>query len=242
MQHSTAVMQLSVQKVGLVLSESNGVAIIETCQLIRNQSGNRDATQTSSGVDVRRLQMMENMIRTTQQQTINLQNTLVREFEAHSTILRRMERLQRRMYAVPARATRVVGEKTVIEDVGEGENHRVNGGMQNNNRANGSNIVKKDLLSSCPKDLHILWREYQFGLDGRKPAKQFTSAERGLVSSIYSKRHKVWKLIDELIHKRGEDYRVVIDSIYAAYGHVSVTDIIKNIQRDEKTGGHPNLR
>lgn len=229
-----------VQKVGLVLSESNGVAIIETCQLIRNQSGNRDVTQMSSGVDARRLQMMENMMRTMQQSTINIQNTLVHEFEAHSTILRRMERLQRRMFAVPARATRVGGEKTAIEDVGQGENPRANDGRQDNNR--GSKVVKKDLLSSCPKDLNILWREYQFGLGGRKPAKQFTSAERGLVSSIYSKRHKVWKLIEELIHKRGEDYRIIIDSIYAAYGHVSVTDIIKNIQRDEKTGGHPNLR
>ena len=63
-----------------------------------------------------------------------------------------------------------------------------------------------------------------------------------MVSSVYSKRHKVWKLIQDLINKRNEDSRVVIDSVYAAYGNVSVTKIFKNIQRDEKTGGHPNLR
>lgn len=232
-----------VQKVGLVLSESNGVAVIETCELVRNQSGNRAATHTSSGVDVRRLQMMENMMRTMQHNTINLQNTLVREFEAQSTILRRMERLQRRIFAVPARATRVGGEKTVTEDVEEGENHHANDGRQDKtNRADGSKVVKKDLLSSCPKDLNILWKEYQFGIDGRKPARLLTSVERGLVSSVYSKRHKVWKLIEDLINRRGEDYRIIIDSIYAAYGNVSVTQIIKNIQRDERTGGHPNLR
>jgi hypothetical protein len=97
-------------------------------------------------------------------------------------------------------------------------------------------------LSKCPKDLFILWKEYEFGLEGRKPAKLFTSVEKGMVSSVYSKRHKVWKLIQDLINKRNEDSRVVIDSIYAAYGNVSVTKIFKNIQRDEKTGGHPNLR
>ena len=70
----------------------------------------------------------------------------------------------------------------------------------------------------------------------------FTLVEKGMVSSVYSKRHKVWKLIQDLINKRNEDSRVVIDSIYAAYGNVSVTKIFKNIQRDEKTGGHPNLR
>ena len=223
--------QNPVQKVRLVLRESNGVAIIETCQLLRNQSENGEISRIT-GVDNRRMQIMENMLHALKQNVINLQNTLVHEFEAQSAMLRKMERLQQRMYAIPARAVRVGGEKTVIEVVGEGEDGRIDGGQ----------VVKQDLLSKCPKDLYVLWGEYQFGLNGRKPARQFTSAEKGKISSIYSKQNKVWKLIQNLIHKLNEDYRVIIDSIYSAYGHVSVTEIIKNIQRDEKTGGHPNLR
>jgi hypothetical protein len=30
-----------------------------------------------------------------------------------------------------------------------------------------------------PKTLHDLWNEYHFGIGGLKPAKDFTSAERG---------------------------------------------------------------
>jgi hypothetical protein len=33
-------------------------------------------------------------------------------------------------------------------------------------------------LSSQPRDLITLWREYQFGLNGRKAARQFTTQER----------------------------------------------------------------
>lgn len=222
-----------VQKVRLVLSESNGVAIIERCPLLHNQSENGERALISSGIDSRRLQAIENVLHVIQQNAINLQNTIVHEFEAHATILRRMDRLQKRMAAIPARAIRVGQAKTVVENEDERDDDRTNEGNVG---------ASRDLLSRHPKDLHVLWREYQFGLDGRKPARQFTSVEKGKVSSVYSKRNKVWKLIDGLIRRRNEDYRVIIDSIYAVYGHISVTDIIKKIQRDEKNGGHPNLR
>ena len=37
-------------------------------------------------------------------------------------------------------------------------------------------------LSKRPKDLNQLWREYQFGIAGRAPAKDFTPAQRGAVA------------------------------------------------------------
>jgi hypothetical protein len=34
-------------------------------------------------------------------------------------------------------------------------------------------------LSSRPKDLYVLWKEYEFGIGGRKASKDFTYRERG---------------------------------------------------------------
>jgi hypothetical protein len=34
-------------------------------------------------------------------------------------------------------------------------------------------------LSKCPKNLYILWEEYELGLHGWKPAKRLTTRERG---------------------------------------------------------------
>lgn len=95
------------------------------------------------------------------------------------------------------------------------------------------------LVSKSKGPLHTLARVHR--LSDCKPARLFTSIEKGKVSSIYNKCKKVWKLIQGLINKRSKDYQIICDAIYAAYGHESVTTIIKNIQRDGKTGSHPNL-
>jgi hypothetical protein len=221
-----------VRKVGLILRESNGIAIIESCGVSpSNDQNTATATATVHDITRQRLQMVERKVDNLTQSVANLHNTVTQEFADNAMLLRKMDRLQRRMAAVPAvRRQGKTSNDAVLEG---GEELPPNGPRP---------IVRRDLLSKCPKDLFILWKEYEFSLEGRKPAKLFTSVEKGMVSSVYSKRHKVWKLIQDLINKRNEDSRVVIDSIYAAYGNVSVTKIFKNIQRDEKTGGHPNLR
>eukprot|EP00957_Ditylum_brightwellii_P188464 14347729-Ditylum_brightwellii.AAC.1 len=33
-------------------------------------------------------------------------------------------------------------------------------------------------LSKCPRDLHVLWHEYKFGIGGQKPAKDFSPSEQ----------------------------------------------------------------
>eukprot|EP00957_Ditylum_brightwellii_P061902 4697549-Ditylum_brightwellii.AAC.1 len=35
------------------------------------------------------------------------------------------------------------------------------------------------ILSKCPRDLHVLRNKYEFGIGGRKAAKNFSSGERG---------------------------------------------------------------
>ena len=43
-------------------------------------------------------------------------------------------------------------------------------------------------LSKCPRNLHELWKEYEFGSGGFTAAKDFTEKERGANKSKYYRR------------------------------------------------------
>jgi hypothetical protein len=96
-------------------------------------------------------------------------------------------------------------------------------------------------LSPRPRNLHILWQEYEFGLGGRKPARQFTAIERGRVKFKYCRRKVVWDIIDRMV-RGGFTAQVAIDKIYVVYGHITVTQIINLMRTDAIGGGHPELR
>ena len=84
----------------------------------------------------------------------------------------------------------------------------------------------------------MLWDEWEFGCGGRKAAKNFTSRERGASRSIYSFRRGFWDLCCTLI-ARGHTRSTAIDEIYRVYGRgLSVTQILRQINRDKKEGGH----
>ena len=96
-------------------------------------------------------------------------------------------------------------------------------------------------LSKCPKTLHDLWREYEFGFAGYKAAKDFTSRERGADKCKYYRRNVFWKKVNELV-LAGHSADEACDLIYRAYGQSSsVTSILKGMIRDKKTGGHASL-
>jgi len=75
-----------------------------------------------------------------------------------------------------------------------------------------------------PRDLYQLWNEYEFGLGGRKPARQFTAVERGAVKCSYSRRKIVWDAIDRMV-RSGATAQVAIDRIYGVYGRLNVSAI-----------------
>ncbi len=56
--------------------------------------------------------------------------------------------------------------------------------------------INAAVLVQNPKTLMELWREYKFGIEGRKPAEQFTTAERnnrvGGINQKYYRRNVVW--------------------------------------------------
>lgn len=102
-------------------------------------------------------------------------------------------------------------------------------------------------LAKTPRTLAELWEEYQFGIGNRKPAKDFTSQERGNrrngLKQKYYRRKFVWWTIEELM-ARGDSRDAAIHKIRSAYGfRCSVTTIINKLIDDHKNGGngHPNL-
>jgi hypothetical protein len=101
-------------------------------------------------------------------------------------------------------------------------------------------VVLETRLMKCPKTLHDLWKEYEFGFHGYKPAKDWTATERGRDKFKYYRRNVVWKKICELV-RGGYTAERACDKIYSVYGHSStVTAIIKQLVKDK--GRHPELR
>ncbi|KAL7540543.1 hypothetical protein ACHAWF_008540 [Thalassiosira exigua] len=101
-------------------------------------------------------------------------------------------------------------------------------------------------LCDRPSSLMMLWQEYKVGVNGNKPAEQFTRAEKADRTNgtrqKYHDRRNIWKLIEKLV-KDGFTAEVAINKIHQVYGYnTSITKIIKGIVADKKRGGHPNLK
>jgi Transcriptional activator of glycolytic enzymes len=102
-------------------------------------------------------------------------------------------------------------------------------------------------LSPTPRTLAELWEEYQFGIGGRKPAKDWSSTERGNtrqgIKQKYYRRKMVWLTMEKLM-ATGMSRDAAINKIRQAYGwRCSVTQIINFIIANHQNGGHghPNL-
>jgi len=105
-----------------------------------------------------------------------------------------------------------------------------------------SHMVLEPRLTRCPRSLHDLWKEYAFGFSGFKPAKDWTSRERGADRFNYYRRNVFWMQVVMMV-RSGYSAERACDKIYSVYGPgLSVTKIIKAMIRDKKNGGHPALR
>ncbi|KAL3763929.1 LOW QUALITY PROTEIN: hypothetical protein ACHAW5_008367 [Stephanodiscus triporus] len=67
--------------------------------------------------------------------------------------------------------------------------------------ANESQAVMPANLCKCPKNLYVLWAEFESGVGGNKPARLFTASERGKVKFKYCRRKIVWDVIDNLVRR-----------------------------------------
>ena len=102
------------------------------------------------------------------------------------------------------------------------------------------------------RDLMVLWNEWEYGVGGRKPAKDWTAQERGgggdkKVKQMYHRRKNIWRIQLLLINK-GRSIQSANALIERTYGaRLSLTAISQAIARDRQTykddgGLHPNFR
>lgn len=109
-------------------------------------------------------------------------------------------------------------------------------------------MPRAELCPTMPVSLHLLWEEYTVGVDGRKPAKQFTKGEINVnkpMATRYCRRNNVWQCIQRLMDT-GLSAEVAIDRIYNVYGYLSSpSKIIKEMVADKgkyhHDGFHPGL-
>jgi hypothetical protein len=98
--------------------------------------------------------------------------------------------------------------------------------------ANRNHIPYQSTLSPSPRNIHLLWLEYETGIAGRKPAQDFTREERGRVKHKYHRRKVVWDCESRLI-RGGLTSEEASDRIYQVYGaSTTVTTIINHVKRD----------
>lgn len=85
-----------------------------------------------------------------------------------------------------------------------------------------------------PRNLFVLWDEYEHGIGNNRAARLFSAADRRLKGNRdkFQRRKVVWNCIAELVAS-GITARVAIDRIYQVYGvKTTVTEIINRLQRD----------
>ena len=104
--------------------------------------------------------------------------------------------------------------------------------------------TKPPLLSRNPRTLSLLWDEWQVGLNGHKPASQFTDSERGGENkNRYTFRKPFWRCMCRLI-RNGLDKATAIQRIEQTYGVMSLTNTLRAMRQHEgpNKDGHHALR
>ena len=91
---------------------------------------------------------------------------------------------------------------------GDNEQHDEPGGEDN-----ARPVVSGQKLSNRPGDLYVLWREYALGVNGGKPARDYSPSERGANRYAYSRRKKIWNAICSLTTRDTLPIRQLIRSM-----------------------------
>lgn len=96
-------------------------------------------------------------------------------------------------------------------------------------------------LSACPKNLYVLWAEYESGIGGNKAARLFTPVERGAVKFKYCRRRIAWGVIENMVN-RSIAADVAIDTIYQECGgpNTRVNAVINKLKVFRRIG-NPQL-
>ena len=252
-----------VRKIPLVISGEEGVLIIE--EVIEeddeetNEGGERgdnndgtrrarlNGTSTRSGGNSNQIRLLVNNVKQLTRQNNELKNELHIFKHTCTTLLEQLNSSVRRIAVNPSiRAHgRLRGGPSTPSSINiNGTSNNSSPSSHHNESTANNQIPYKLTLVKCPKSLYVLWNEWEFGIGGRKAAKMFSSSERGTkqVKFSYCLRKHFWDLVSKMI-LRGYTHTLAIDKIYDVYGtNLSATKILREIRKDSKIGGHPQLR
>ncbi len=82
----------------------------------------------------------------------------------------------------------------------------------------------------------MLWKKWDQGLGGEKPAKAYTPAKRGANKFSFSPQKVFWDT-DEGMIRRGQTTDLAIDNVYRAYRwNQSVTKILNRMKDNRHKG------
>ena len=232
-----------VQKSQLCVYGEEDTVVIELL-LTDGDNGDDIEHRNSNAVDVNTLNNRSRQLRDEQMKFMNSQLIALRRenAELRSELTRQSQinltwfkTMNRNLMYLMKKPTNFAGTNTVTE--ADMANHIERETLTLQERE------KVASLSKCPKTLHVLWQEFELGLGGRKPAKDFTPQERGGRNKhSYFRRNIFWKRVAEMV-RGGIDSNAACEKIYAVYGpSSSVTMILNQMIKDEKHGGHVSLR
>jgi hypothetical protein len=227
-----------VQKVPITVTGHDAVVYID---MLLEDDGNGNAVpvagqQEPRRIDTEQLRHMNTLLLNLRRDIADVRTDVTRVYERgernFNVVNRNVRHFMRNpllSMGVPAQVNRE-REGNIIAQVDEEEAR-----MMDEERRNAT-------LSTCPRTLHMLWNEYEFGLGNRKAAKDFTATERGKVKHKYSKRKVFWDKVAEMV-RSGWSAQDACNRIYEVYGaNETVTSIISRMQRDKRNGGNPALR
>lgn len=243
-----------VKKVPLIIGGEQGALIInEFVTDDAGDDGNSNAATggATTGLNVngtnsvqsnQQIRVLVSAVRTLTRQNEEIKNELHLFKSTCNTLLTQLNTSVRRIAIIPTvrvnrRAARESSNTNPTSPTGAAANM-----VENASSNEPTSTPYESTLTKCPKSLHVIWQEYEFGVGGRKAAKTFNARERGRVKYNYCLRNHFWLLMKRMI-LRGYSHTSAIDKIYSVYGvHLSATKILREIRKDSKIGGHPQLR
>ena len=102
-------------------------------------------------------------------------------------------------------------------------------------RRNGNVSIDRPAKLSRVRTLGMLWTEYTIGLHGNKPAKSFSSKERGADKTKYCRRKRFWDAVEKVTASHGINSALAISRIRIVYGrnNATVTKILEELGKDK---------
>lgn len=171
-----------------------------------------------------------------QQRMEDLRQEMISLFGVQRAFLRNMNTNVKRIAAQPVlRSYPIIQRRSTGHSGGANVDARRSTGLEAMTEAE-TRSSSGVLLSRNPKDLYTVWKEWDFGLYGMKPARDFTIHERGANKFTFSRRKNIWDAVIRMI-AHGYTSDTAIDRIYDVYGRgKSVCAICKALAKDRRDG------